>query len=208
MRITDIQLQKNQKNRVNVWIDGSFAFGMFEKDAAALKLQVEQELSEAQLSEIKQNIVLRNAKETALQLLSRRDFTKQMMLEKLKQKQIPGDIAEQVITFLKEYHYLDDEAYAKRYVKYYSETRGKHRLRQELLQKGINSEIIDRALKEVSQEEALYRMVEKKIMTLPPDYGKKELQRLKNYFLRRGFSYDEINTCFSRLTDEREWSNN
>ena len=80
-------------------------------------------------------------------------------------------------------------------------------MRQELLQKGIDSEIIDRALKEVSQEEALYRMAEKKIMTLPPNYGKKDLQRLKNYFLRRGFSYDEINACFSRLTDEKEWSN-
>lgn len=207
MRITDIKPQKNRKNRVNVWIDGAFAFGMSEKDAAVLNLQADQELSESQLCAIKQNIVLQNAKETALQLLSRRDFTRQMMLEKLKQKQIPEDVAEQVIAFLKEYRYLDDEAYAERYVKYYSETRGKYRLRQELQQKGISGETIDRALEKVSQEGALYRMAKKKIKTLPPDYGPKDLQRLKNYFLRRGFSYDEINACFSRLTDEKEWSN-
>lgn len=206
MQITDIQPQKKQKNRVNIWIDGSFAFGMFEKDAAALKLQVNQELSEMQLQELKQSVLLRNAKETALQLLSRRDYTKKMMLDKLKQKQIPEDVADQVLCFLEEYHYLDDESYAKRYVKYYGTTRGKHRLRQELQQKGIAAETVSAALEEVEQGDALYRMAEKKIATLPRNYEPKDLQRLKNFFLRRGFSYDEINTCFSRLTDEKEWS--
>ena len=203
MQITDIQPQKNHKSKVNIWIDGAFAFGMFEKDAAGLNLHRNRELTEEQLCEIKQTVVLRNAKETALQLLSRHDFTRQMMLEKLKQKQVPQDIAEQTIAFLEEYRYLDDESYAKRYVKYHSAAKGKHRLRQELLQKGIAPETAEEALLDVEQEDTLYRMAEKKFKTLPSDYDRKDLQRLKNYFLRRGFSYEEINRCFSKLTEER-----
>ena len=160
MQITDIQPQKNHKSKVNIWIDGVFAFGMFEKDAAALNLYRNRELTEEQLCGIKQTVILRNAKETALQMLSRRDFTRQMMWEKLKQKQVPQDVAEQVIAFLEEYRYLDDEAYAKRYVTYHSAAKGKHRLRQELLQKGIESETAEEALMDLNQADALYRMAE------------------------------------------------
>ncbi len=204
LRITDIQPQKTHKSKVNIFLDGSFAFGMFAKDAAALQLRVDLELTQAQLDHIKQTVLLRQAKETALSLLSRRDYTCRMMWEKLMQKQIPGDVIQQTIAFLEEYHYLDDEAYANRYVKYHSQTRGRHRLRQELMQKGVSEHIVEGALCGLQQEDSLYHMAQKKIQALPEGYGVKELQRLKNYFWRRGFSYDEINECFRKLTAETE----
>ncbi len=204
MRITDIQPQKTQKSKVNIFLDGAFAFGMFAKDAAALQLRVDLELTQEQLDHIKRTVILRNAKETALSLLSRRDYTRKMMREKLSQKQIPQDVIQQVLSFLEEYHYLDDASYANRYVKYHSDTKGKHRLRQELIQKGITEDMIADALSGLQQEDALYLMAQKKLRTLPEGYGPKELQRLKHYFLRRGFSYDEINTCFNKLATETE----
>ncbi len=204
MRITDIQPQKTHKTKVNIFLDHAFAFGMFSKDAAALGLCIDLELSQKQIDHIKQTVILQSAKESALSLLSRRDYTRKMMWDKLIQKQIPGDVADQVIAFLEEYHYLNDEAYVTRYVKYHGETRGKHRLRQELIQKGVREELIDTALSDLHQEDNLSLMMEKKLRTLPEGYDAKAVQRLKNFFLRRGFSYDEINTCFRKLTAETE----
>ena len=68
-RITAIEPQARRQGRVNVFVDGRFALGLFEEVAAALGLAVGQEMSEERLRESARAETLRRAKEDAYRLL-------------------------------------------------------------------------------------------------------------------------------------------
>lgn len=61
--------------------------------------------------------------------------------------------------FLKEYHYLDDQEYARKYVRTAGAGKSIRQLRQSLLSKGISREILDLCFEEetVDEEEAVRR---------------------------------------------------
>ena len=64
-RITALEPQQKRKNRVNVFIDGEFAAGLFDTVAHDLGLRVGQAITPKRLEEIAQAETLRRAKEDA-----------------------------------------------------------------------------------------------------------------------------------------------
>ena len=60
---------------------------------------------------------VRTARDCALSLLEYRDRTEAEMRRKLKEREYAPEAVEETIYFLKEYHYLDDQEYARKYVR-------------------------------------------------------------------------------------------
>ena len=99
---------------------------------------------------------------------------------------------EAVITRLKEQHYLDDQSFAETYARLRQENEklGQRRVRQDLHQKGIRSDLIDETLEARygnTNEEALARQyLERKRLAKPE--GPKETARVMRRLVAAGFS--------------------
>ena len=136
----------------------------------------------------------------SLRLLDRRDYTKKQLEDKLKSRGVAERDIIEVINYLKEKGYVDDERYARNYV-YFRLKRGygKKRIRFELLNKGIDEAIIDKALG--LQDEQADEVFLKKYELLR---GKKNLKKkLFDYMQRRGFDSQTIFSLFEKY-DVRE----
>ena len=126
-KITDIQIQKNNKTRANVYIDGEFAFGLEMLTVMKLGLKIGKEVSEQTLAEAVFDSDKSVALTKAVGYLSRAMKTRRQMRDYLTGKGYSPRIISYVLEKLEEYRYVDDEAYAKLYVEQNSANKGERR---------------------------------------------------------------------------------
>ena len=193
-KITDMQIQKKNKTRANVYVDGEFAFALEMLTVMKLGLKIGQEVSQDRLAEAIFDSEKSVAFERAMDYLARGMKTGKQMRDYLERKGYDGGVVEYVLTKLKDYHYLDDDEYARLYVERNSATKGDRRLRQELIQKGIS---VSRAeqFAVTDDEQALEnatRLAQKYVKNKPMTV--KTLQNLQRYLLSRGYGFDVVNT--------------
>lgn len=208
MLITSVEKQKNNQKRYSIFIDNEFAFGLDEIDVLYYKLKENEEISEEKLKRIKESIVLSKAKDTAMRFIGYKARTKKEVTEKLKEKEFSNEITDEVIALLEKYNYINDEAFARAYIKerFNSKGYGALRISYELKHKGIADDIINEALSDMSlnEEERAVLLIKKKLAYKSIDIQNdlKEKQRLYGYLARRGFSYDTISLAFKRLRED------
>ena len=193
-KITDMQIQKNNKARANVYVDGEFAFALEMLTVMKLGLKIGSEVAEEKLAEAIFDSEKSVAFERAMDYLGRGMKTTKQMRDYLQRKGYDNRVVEHVLSKLKDYRYLDDDAYAKLYVERNSATKGDRRLKQELIQKGIAISRAeqyavtddDRALENATL--LAERYVKNKPVTI------KTLQNLQRYLLGRGYGFDVVNS--------------
>ena len=193
-KITDMQIQKKNKTRANVYVDGEFAFALEMLTVMKLGIKIGQEVSQDKLSAAIFDSEKSVAFEKAMDYLGRGMKTAKQMRDYLEKKGYDPAVVEHVVAKLKEYRYVDDDAYAKLYVERNVSTKGDRRLKQELIQKGI---AVSRAEQYAvtDDEQALTnatRLAEKYVKNKPITI--KTLQNLQRYLLSRGYGYDTVNT--------------
>ncbi len=108
--ITALKLQRRKKNRVNVFIDDQFQFGVQRIIAAGLK--VGQELSEADIERLKDEDEEQRAYERALRYLSRRPHSEKEIANKLSRNRIEINVQDRVLKRLREASLVDDVEFA------------------------------------------------------------------------------------------------
>lgn len=201
-KITDLQIQQRNKTRVNVYVDGEFCCALEMLTVMKLGLKIGQEITQSRLKEATVDSERAVAFDKAANYLSRGGKTVRQMREYLAKRGYDADVTEYVIAKLKEYRYLDDDAYARAYVEQNISTKGSIRLKQELIAKGIPLSLAEKYTVE-DPEQALdnaVRLAEKYMRSKTNDL--KTLQRLQRYLLSRGFGYDVVNTVVRRFGDE------
>ncbi len=200
--ITALEIQKRNKERVNVYLDGEFAFGL--NLMAAAQLRKGQQLSEADIAILRDDDAVTQAIERAIRLLARRPRSIQEIRRKLQDKDIPETVINAAIERLTERGYLDDREFAR----YWVENRqmfkpmGARALRYELRQKGISHTIIDQILAEmVEDDSAAYLAAQKRAPRLRGKTQAEFRQKLSAYLQRRGFGYDAIRQAIAQLIE-------
>ena len=193
-KITDMQIQQNNKTRANVYVDGEFAFALEMLTVMKLGLKIGQEVSQERLQDAIFDSEKSVAFEKAMDYLGRGMKTAKQMRDYLEKKGYDTRVVEYVVLKLKDYRYVDDDAYAKLYVERNSSTKGDRRLKQELIQKGI---AVSRAEEyaQTDDEQALAnatRLAEKYMKNKPTTV--KSLQNLQRYLLGRGYGFDVVNS--------------
>ena len=144
----------------------------------------------------------------ALYFLEIRMRTEQQVREYLGEWECPESLLEEIIGFLREYHYLDDAAFAAAYIRQERELnhRSRRDITQRLIQKGVDREIITQAFDEEGEElpeedpetEQARALVLKRIRS-----GKTEREKMIGFLERRGFSYQTIRKVLDlELTDQ------
>lgn len=207
--ITSLQFQKQRTDRVNVYLDGQYAFAL--PDIAAARLHVGQFLADADIAALEAEDTLQKAYDRAVRFLSYRPRSISEVRQHLMHLDAgySVELVEAVITRLTEQGYLNDAEFARYWVDNRQKFRpkGSHALRQELRQRGLESETIEAALANIDAEESAMQAARPRAERLaalahadPVAFRRK----LTDFLLRRGFGYDVaedvVETLFRDIT--------
>ena len=201
--ITDIKSQRRDKNRVNVFMDGQFAFSLSYNQAQLLT--VGQELSSVEMANLLESDNVEKAYEKALGFISHRPRSVLEVSNRLKKYGIDSKVAEEVISRLKEKNVLNDTDFALLWVENRStfRPRGKLLLRKELLSKGISDNDIEIALSEVEESADARQLAYSKLSKydgLSLDSLRKKIWSLLS---RRGFDYSVVNDLVREIVQSK-----
>jgi regulatory protein len=204
-KITALIVQKRNKERVNVYLDGEFAFGLALIEA--LKLQKGQLLDDADIERLKALDEIEVAHEHALNYLSYRPRSVEEVRRNLRQskKKFSEATIETVIERLKRSGLLDEAAFARYWVENRSQfkPRSARALRYELRQKGVGDPAIQAALENLDEESEAYRAAQSRLHRYAQTDEETFRKRLGDFLTRRGFSYSIVRTALDRLWEEK-----
>ncbi|GAA4360623.1 regulatory protein RecX [Paeniglutamicibacter cryotolerans] len=133
------------------------------------------------------------ARDIVLRQLTASAKSRDQLRRKLAEKEIPEDIAEQVLDRFEEVNLVDDTAFADAWVRGRARSRGLARsaIRRELRQKGIDDEQAEEALEQLTDEDEAQtarELVDKKLRS--PSMGadrEREVRRLVGMLCRKGY---------------------
>jgi regulatory protein len=195
--ITALTAQMKNPDRVNVFIDGTFALGLALTVAAGLR--VGQEISQAELEKLDQHDEVHRARERVLGLLARRPYSSSEISRYLRRHQMGDEIIKNVIDDLTEAKLIDDDAFAAYWVEQRETFRPRSRLalRQELSQKGVDREVVNEALSEIDEIDAARRVALKQAGRWRGLAEAEWRTKLTRYLMRQGYPYDIVSEIVS-----------
>ena len=204
-KVTALRTGKGRGKRVNIFLDGKFAFSLEAEVAAKEGLRVEQVLSANQIEALARSDHFQRCFNAAVHYLSYRPRSEAEIRRRLHQRGFDGDNVEAVIIRLKEQGLVDDMAFAQ----FWNENRESFSPRSrrltslELQRKGIAKDIIDRVVDVIDDEANAYRAALSKARSLPDADYQSFRRRLGEYLKRRGFSYEVINRTVKQIWQEQ-----
>lgn len=201
VEITSIEVQKNRKDRVNIYVDGEFFCGTQLYVVVKNHLKQGQEIEESRLKEIILESETNDALNRVAKLLEKSVKTEKQIRTYLKGKGFGDDTIECVVEKLLKYKYIDDVAYMEMYIRSYSKKYGKQKIKSELLQKGIKKNIIEERLEEFESPEEVVQKLADKFMK-NKEVTMQNLQKLRNHLASKGFGWDEISSVVSKYKGE------
>ncbi len=191
MVITDIRPIKKGLN--NIYIDGEAAVKLDKEICLINHVKIGQHLSDEELLELIKKSELRRAKEKALYILSSRSHSKKELIDKIS-RTTDREAAKEACEQMEDLGLVNDESFAKMYAKelFVRKKYGKIRVRQELLQKGIDKELILEVLEEYEEDpsEKILEILEKKYSRYKED--EKIKRRAVAALQRMGYNWEEI----------------
>lgn len=195
--ITKISEQR-RPNRRNVWLDGTFAFGVNLNVVARFRLREGMILTTEQVMEIERGEVRQEVFDKATQYLGQRLHSRAELHRKLVRGEYGERVINDVLDQLEKLDYVDDKrfAIAKATSAAQHKHHGKRRAAVELMKAGVTGETARRALEDVYETHdsmaVARQLAEKKAPSLRRLDPVVARRRLVGMLLRRGFTYDDI----------------
>ena len=162
---------------------------------------------EEKYDEILENVIYEKAKNTAVKFLGYRARSKKELRDKLI-KDYDENITDKVISMLEKYGYVNDEEYAKAYVRDCLNLKGwgQKRISLELTKRGIDKNIIEKALpKENTEQLELIEKLLTKRLKGNTNIDFKEKKKHFDYLARRGFLPSDILEVFDKILVKEDW---
>lgn len=206
MQITKIEPQQRRKKRVNVFIDGDFAFGLDEDVCFLNHMKEGKEITQEYIDTVLKASEQKKANEFAIKMISYSAKSVSDVICKMKTHGFEPDVIDTSVELLKEYNYLDDNAYAKSFTsdRKVIKKAGKNLIIQELRMKGIDAaiiqEVVSASCDEVSEFERALELGKKKIRAAALEKDRmKELKRMYSMLMRKGYSSDVTGKVMTKL---------
>ncbi|MEO0020121.1 MAG: RecX family transcriptional regulator, partial [candidate division WOR-3 bacterium] len=161
MRITGLKPQRRSKKRLSVFVDGEFAFSLDKETVAEFGLKEGERVDRQFLEQVVLEEQYRLCRNYAFLLLSYKARTEKELKERLEKKGYSPVVIARVLERLKELGLADDEKLTKDYVEERIRIghKGKWRVKQELLKRGVAKEKVEQALKDAPDETEAAMMV-------------------------------------------------
>lgn len=199
--ITDLKVQQKNHDRISVYVDGRFAFGL--PAIVAARLKPGQSLSEAEIEALQAEGDEETAYNRVLDFLSYRPRSRAEVVTYLQKRDAPEEQIESIVGRLERAGLVDDEAFARYWVENRERfrPRGARALRYELRRKGLADGDIEQALAGLDAAEGAYRSAERKAQQLRHLDQQSFYRKLIEYLARRGFDYE-----VSQEAAHRHWA--
>jgi len=204
-RITAIEPQQKNPQRVNIYLDGEFTFGLAHVVAAWLRAG--DELDEEKIARLRADDERETAYQKALHFLSYRPRSSAEIRQNLTKRGISASLVEETLARLQGAGLVNDEAFARAWVENRNEfrPRSKTALRMELRRKGLDDELIQTVLEEQVDEQALaFEAARKYVRRLAGLDWPEFRQKLGGFLARRGFSYTTLSPVVSEVWRETQ----
>jgi len=202
-KITALKAQKSNPNRINVYLDGEFSFGV--SRIVAAWLQIGQPIDEHKIKTLQELDAIEVGFQKALHFLSYRPRSEKEVRYRLEEHGFSSEQIDVLLERLIRSELVKDDQFARLWVESRSEFRPRsHRLlRIELLQKGISEEEIQAALSETEDDSALaYQAAIHYARRLRGQEWREFRERLSAYLMRRGFDYGTISPVVRQVWEE------
>ena len=144
---------------------------------------------------------LLKAKKKALTLLTDRDHSVAELKKKLKRSGYSDEAADEAIAYAGSFGYLDDDRYADHYIQFYSQSRSRQKIYYDLIGKGVDPEVIERAFERAGDydEKPLIRtLVQKKLKTFGKSTSGAETKVIQS-LMRKGFSMGDVRSVLDDM---------
>ncbi|MET0779395.1 MAG: RecX family transcriptional regulator [Candidatus Saccharimonadales bacterium] len=195
MKISAIKQQVKRKDRYSVYIDGTYSFSLSESGLIESRLASGQELNDNDLQDLKKTAGLDKAYGNALRYVAMRPRSEWELGDYFRRKGIDEEYGSHIADRLRGVGLLDDLAFARAWAsnRRLLKSISKRRLRQELQQKHVPSDVIGQVLSEDETDErtALVELIQKKQARYP------DKQKFMQYLARQGFGFDDIKSALN-----------
>jgi regulatory protein len=207
MRITALEPQVNNPERINLYVDGRFLLGVNAAIVLQMGLRLEQELSPSQLDLLQSEEAEQRAVDRALNYLSYRPRSREEVRRYLRRKETPPEIIEAALARLDRLDFVNDRTFAGFWIESREQfsPRGARALKNELRMKGVERDVVDEMVNDEQDEERALRAGRKKAIALAnaPNIDFATFRnRLGSFLQRRGFGYQVTSRTVRALWKE------
>lgn len=203
--ITSIKQQKD-KNRVNVYLDDKFGFGIDLDNFVLLHLKINQELTDKEVQDIVKKAEFQKTLDKLLRFSMVRPRSEKEVTDYFRRKKVHESMWQELLSKLKHFELLDDLKFARWWVdqRQSFKPRSARLLKLELSQKGIVKEIIGNVLGETKIDEVkmakeLLERKKYKWKNLEPKIAK---QKMSQYLAGKGFGWEIISGVLKVREDD------
>ena len=194
--ITRIAHQQNNPERVSLYIDGEFAFGLPATEVVSRGLKRGQQLTLEDATILAAVDEGSRATDAAVQFIAYRPRSEREVRDRLRKRDYSDEAIEIAIEKVTGWGYLDDEDFARLWVenRVQHRPRGERLLTQELRQKGIDRDVIATVLEEteLNEYDSALELARKRAPRLADLDEQTRERRLSQYLARRGYGWDVI----------------
>ncbi|MCH4200389.1 MAG: recombination regulator RecX [Clostridium tyrobutyricum] len=202
--VTDIKVQKGNKNRVNVYIDYEFSFSCSRELVYRYRIDKNEYIDLGYIKGIIHEDNYIKCKSSALNILERNYKTEKQISDKLLKKGYDIDTVLRTLNFLKDYKFVDDNKFVSLYAEEKIRICGRNKIKHELVKKGIEKCMIDRILSDMDKgqyEENALNCARKKydIIIKSENNFQKVYLKLGSYLTRRGYETELAKNILKKI---------
>jgi regulatory protein len=196
--ITRIEIQKGKKNRVSIFLDEAFAFGLDQDVLIQSGIATGDQLTEEQVLAVTALEERHSAKRKALRLLAVRSRSRKELLDKLQMAKFSAAAVAWAVAEMERLQLIDNVEFARSFSQNRMVTRpvGKIVLQHELKQKGLSpaeiSQGLEKAYENLTETQVARSLAEKRKKNYRHLEEDKAKKRVADFLLRRGFNWDLV----------------
>jgi len=205
--ITGLELQKKNPNRINVYLNNEFAFGISRFVGTGLKQG--EKIDELSITQLLEKDTREKAFQKAFHFINYRPRSVHEVKEKLGELGFSESVIDAVVNELLIKKYLDDCEYAENWIasRVRSKPRSQKMLQYELRKKIISESIIEEAIKSAPSNNELALRLGKKYLRRFAHIDEKEFsKKMTGVLARRAFPFSVIKTALIELNNIRNES--
>ncbi|SCT20677.1 recombination regulator RecX [Staphylococcus caeli] len=206
-KITKIEVQKKNKERFNLYLDGAFEMGIDIDTYVHFNLKKDQIVDAQEMEKIQNYDQYRQAINAAIQYLSYRKRTDHEVIQHLQKKEISETVIAKVIEYCHAQRLIDHEDYANslKNTMILTTDKGPGIFRQKMRDAGVEQHIIDKYADKYESEQPLEDIVKvaNKILKQKKGPTVKRKEKLTQSLLQKGYSFEIIKEAMSEMDFEQ-----
>ena len=201
MRIKEVKPSQRKKGRFLVVLEDETILRVTEEELLRFGLRSGDELEEEVLAALQKSAKTSQVKAKAAGMIGRRALSKSELQRRLVRGGAEEADAQAAADWLEDIGAVDDPAYAAAVVRDYGRRGyGPAKIRQELQRRGVPRELWEEALEELPDSDGILdALVQKRCRGDLAD--PRELKRVSDSLLRRGFSWAQVKAALSRYAE-------